>query len=77
MVHQQSVAQFVKSHAERNKKKKICYLGLRVVIHRTKGGGYIMAEVNGAVSKLRYAAFRLIPYLARSQSNIPISRILY
>jgi len=97
--HQQSVAQFVKSHAttihdydfqksslvlvcnscikkELNRKTKIHYPGLMVVIHCTKGGGYFLVEVNGAVSKLCYAAFHLIPYLACSQSNIPISRIL-
>jgi len=66
------------SHIEKelNRKTKIRYLGPMVVIHHTKGGRYILAEVNGAVSKLHYAAFCLIPYLACSQSNIPISRIL-
>ena len=43
-----------------------------VVLHRTTGGSYLLAELDGAVSRLRYAAFRLIPYYSRLS---PIIRI--
>jgi hypothetical protein len=32
--------------------------------------------LDGAVSKLRYAAFRLVPYFSRSRSSIPVTRLL-
>jgi len=47
-----------------------------VVARRTRNGAYRLAELDGAVSKLRYAAFRLVPYLARSHTSIPVTRIL-
>jgi len=50
---------------ELNCKTKPCFLGPMVVVHRTKGGAYILAELNRAVSRLQYAAFQIIPYLAR------------
>ena len=42
-----------------------------MVLRQTKGGSYICAELNGAVSFKRYAAFRLIPYVARDPVKIP------
>ncbi|KAL5486251.1 hypothetical protein ACEPAI_7297 [Sanghuangporus weigelae] len=51
---------------ELNRKTKPKYLGPMVVVRRTKGGSYILAEVSGAISALRYAAFRVIPYHART-----------
>ena len=47
-----------------------------VVIWRTHNGAYHLAELDGMVSKLRYTAFRLIPYHARSPSFIPVTRIV-
>jgi len=47
-----------------------------IVARRTRNGAYRLAELDGAVSKLRYAAFRLVPYLARSRTSIPVTRIL-
>jgi hypothetical protein len=52
------------------------YFGPMVVIRRSRNGAYRLAELDGAVSGLRYAAFRLIPYFSRSQSSIPVTRIL-
>src|SRR5882724_1731125 len=49
---------------ELNRKTKPRFLGPMVVVHRTKGGAYILAELNRAVSRLRYTAFQIIPYLA-------------
>lgn len=57
-------------------KTKPRYFGPMVVIRRTRNGAYRLAELDGAVSKLRYAAFRLVPYYSRSQSYIPVTRIL-
>ena len=47
-----------------------------VVIRRSRTGSYRLAELDGAVSKLRYAAFRLVPYLARSCASIPVTCLL-
>ncbi|KDQ13321.1 hypothetical protein BOTBODRAFT_97858, partial [Botryobasidium botryosum FD-172 SS1] len=44
------------------RKTKPRYFGPMVVVRRNKGGAYVLAEVDGSLSKLRYAAFRLIPY---------------
>ncbi|OJA17876.1 hypothetical protein AZE42_14006 [Rhizopogon vesiculosus] len=49
--------------AELNQKTKPQYLGPMVVLRRTTGGSYLLAKLDGAVSRLCYAAFRLIPYL--------------
>lgn len=45
------------------------YVGPMVVLARGAGGAYRLAEVDGAVSKNKYAAARLIPYHARSQTR--------
>ena len=47
-----------------------------VVVKRTRNGAYRLAELDGAVSRLRFAAFRLIPYHARSRSTISVTRLL-
>ena len=47
-------------------KTKPHYFGPMVVVQRTQNGAYHLAELDGAVSKLCYAAFRLVPYFARS-----------
>jgi transposase InsO family protein len=57
-------------------KTKPRYLGPMVVIRRTHGGSYILGELDGSLSKLRYAAFRLIPYLPRDVRSIPVTKLL-
>ena len=52
------------------------YFGPMVVVKRTRNGAYRLAELDGAVSRLRFAAFRLIPYHARSCSTISVTRLL-
>ena len=62
--------------AELANKTKPRYYGPMVVIRRSRNGAYRLAELDGAVSKIRYAAFRIVPYFARSPSSIPVTRIL-
>ena len=40
-----------------------------------KGGSYILGELNRSLSKLRFAAFRLLPYLPRDVRSVPVTRI--
>src|SRR5262249_24086714 len=41
------------------------YLGPYEVVKRTRGGTYILKELDGAHHAEHYAAFRLIPYITR------------
>jgi hypothetical protein len=59
-----------------NRKTKPRYLGPMIVIKRTQGGSYILAELNGAISKVRAAAFRVVPYVPRSRSSISITELV-
>jgi len=47
-----------------------------VVLRHTRNGTYRLGELDGAISKLRYAAFRLIPYYAHSRSFIPVTHVV-
>lgn len=57
--------------ASLDKKTKPRYFGPMVVIRRSTGGSYILGESDGTLSKLRFAAFRLLPYHTRSHIKIP------
>lgn len=61
---------------ELNRKTKPRYLGPMIVIRKTFGGSYILAEPDGALSKLQYTAFRIIPYYARDSLRISVTRLL-
>ncbi|KZV84047.1 hypothetical protein EXIGLDRAFT_560796, partial [Exidia glandulosa HHB12029] len=41
------------------------YLGPMIVVQRNRGGNYVIAEMDGTISMLRCAAFRVIPYFPR------------
>jgi hypothetical protein len=43
-----------------------------VIVRQTTHGAYILAEMDSAVSKLRFAAFRIILYHARQRTNIDL-----
>ena len=47
-----------------------------VVVHRMAGGAYILAELDGAISQLCYAAFHVVPYFPCSLDNLPVDSIL-
>jgi hypothetical protein len=59
-----------------NRKTKPHYLGPYVVIKWTTGGSYILAELDGSVSRLRAAAFHIIPYHSQVQSRILVTRLI-
>ena len=50
-----------------NRKIVNCYMGPYHVVQETKGKSYILEELNGNVSRMTIAAFRLIPYVTREQ----------
>jgi transposase InsO family protein len=47
------------------------YLGPYVVARRNQGGAYMLSEMDGTLSALRFAAKRLIPYHLRSLIELP------
>ncbi|KZT31625.1 hypothetical protein SISSUDRAFT_994863 [Sistotremastrum suecicum HHB10207 ss-3] len=53
------------------RKWKPRYLGPYVVIARHSGGSYTLAELDGTISKLRFAAKRIIPYFLRTSAIFP------
>jgi hypothetical protein len=43
-----------------------------VIVWQMTHGAYILAEINGTISKLRFAAFHVIPYHARWRINLDL-----
>ena len=58
------------------RKAKPCYMGPMVVLCHMQNGSYRLAELDGTVSNLRFAAFCLVPYHARSRSSLPVTRLV-
>lgn len=54
-----------------NRKMRPRYLGPLVVLLRNKGGAYVLSELDGTVLDRPVAAFRVIPYFARSHLDLP------
>ena len=46
-----------------------------IVIKCTKGGSYVLGELDGSLSKLIFAAFRLLPYQPRDIKAVPVTEI--
>jgi len=47
-----------------------------VVVRRLKGDSYVLAEMDRSWSKLRFAAFWLVPYHARDHQSIPLTWLI-
>jgi len=54
-----------------NRKMRPRYTGPMVVVSRNRGGAYILCELDGTLAHSPFAAFRIIPYFARSQIEVP------
>ena len=61
---------------ESNTKCKLRYFGPMIVVCCAAGGSYRLAEIDGAVSKLRFVAFCLVPYLAKSKKKILVTKFV-
>jgi hypothetical protein len=58
--------------ASLDRKTKPRWIGLMVIVHQTTYGAYILAEMDRAVSKLRFATFCVILYHARQRMNLDL-----
>jgi hypothetical protein len=59
-----------------HQKMKPRYFGPMVVVKKTCNRAYRLAELDGALSRLRFATFRLVPYHTCSHSTISVTRLL-
>ena len=53
-----------------NRKTKPRYLGPYEVVRKTKGGSYVLQELDGTTLREGVAAFRLLPYVSRHDKKV-------
>ena len=53
-----------------NRKSKPRYLGPFEVVQRTKGGSYVLKELDGSIWSQKVAAFRILPYIFRDPEEL-------
>ena len=53
-----------------DRKHKPRYGGPYEVVRQTKGGSYVLRELDGALCRQAYAAFRIIPYISRGDPRL-------
>jgi hypothetical protein len=58
--------------ASLDQKTKPQWIGPMVIVRQTTHGAYILAEMDSTISKLRFAAFHVIPYHARRRIDIDL-----
>ncbi|KIK38540.1 hypothetical protein CY34DRAFT_25606 [Suillus luteus UH-Slu-Lm8-n1] len=49
--------------------------GILVLVHNSKGGSYMLTELDGMISKLCFAMFHVIPYYPRSKYCISVTQM--
>ena len=54
-------------------KTQLHYFGPMIMVKRTKGGSYVLGELDGSLSKLRFVAFQLLPYQPRDIKAVPVT----
>jgi hypothetical protein len=54
-----------------NWKMRPCYFGPMVVISKNRGGAYIICDLDGTLAHSPVAAFRIVPYFARDNIDLP------
>jgi hypothetical protein len=61
---------YVEASLDRNTKPQ--WIGPMVIVRQTTHGAYILAEIDGTISKLRFAAYHIILYHAQQRMNIDL-----
>ena len=54
-----------------NRRNKVRWKGPMVIVRRTKGGSYIVCEMNGAVLQKKIGRFRVVPFAQRHKIALP------